>query len=250
MKFVIMHKSTAAMETGAPPPKEIIQGVGQLIGEARQQNAFLGGAGLRPTSTRLHLAYRGGKRTVTPGPFADPRELVAGFVQMKVASREEALAWCDRFAAVLADVDRGVEFYLGPVVEAWDLGVMPRPENPPLRFLLLSLQGDPRAEVSTNDATNEATNQATKTAALLEEMTKAGVLEATGALAGTAKGARVRLERGGKHRVIDGPFAESKELVAGYTLLELPSKAAAIEWAIRLGDIIRVDEVEVREMAA
>ncbi|HLK89492.1 MAG TPA: YciI family protein [Polyangia bacterium] len=235
MRFMIMHKTTAAMETGTPPPKELIQGVGQLIGEARRQNALLGGAGLRPTSTRLHLAYRDGKRTVTPGPFAEPRELVAGFAQMKVATREEALGWCDRFAAVVGDV----ELYLGPVVEGWDLGVMPRPENPPLRFL--SLHAEPRA--------GDDPQRAARLSALAEEMTRAGVLEAAGALAGTGKGARVRFDAG-KPRVIDGPFAESKELVAGYTLLELPSKAVAIEWAIRLAAIIDVDEVEIREMAA
>jgi hypothetical protein len=58
------------------------------------------------------------------------------------------------------------------------------------------------------------------------------------------------LEKGvwGKHRVIDGPFAESKELIAGYSLLELPSKAAAIEWSVRFGQIVKANEVEVRQL--
>ena len=60
----------------------------------------------------------------------------------------------------------------------------------------------------------------TKMAALVEEMTQAGVLEATGALASTKKGARLRFQ-GGKHTVLDGPFTESKELIAGYSMLEL-----------------------------
>ncbi len=247
MKFIVMHKTTAAMESGSPPPKEIIQGVGQLIGEARKQGAFLGGAGLRPTPTRLRIAYRNGQRAITPGPFAEARELVAGFAQMQVATREEALGWCDWIAALLGDVDLGVQIHLGPVVEAWDLGLMPRPENPPLRFL--ALHQDAGGERDAAPGPQIAAAGAAKLAALIAEMTRAGVLEAAGALAGSARGARVRFE-GGKHRVLDGPFAESKELVAGYTLLELPSKGSAIEWAIRLGDIIRVDEVEIREMAA
>jgi hypothetical protein len=78
-------------------------------------------------------------------------------------------------------------------------------------------------------------------------MTKAGVLQATGALAGTKQGARIRYD-GGKRTVIDGPFTESKELVAGYAIIDLPSKAAAIEWATRFGDVVKVNEIEVRLM--
>jgi hypothetical protein len=78
-------------------------------------------------------------------------------------------------------------------------------------------------------------------------MTKAGVLQATGGLLSTKNGARIRFE-GKKRTVVDGPFAESKELVAGYAIIDVPSKAAAIEWALRFGDIVRVNEVEVRQM--
>jgi hypothetical protein len=90
-----------------------------------------------------------------------------------------------------------------------------------------------------------------KMGALIEEMTKAGVLQATGGLASTKNGARIRFERGRngvQHQIIDGPFAESKELVAGYSIVELPSKASAIEWATRFGEIVKVREVEVRQM--
>ncbi len=73
------------------------------------------------------------------------------------------------------------------------------------------------------------------------------MLQATGGLARTKQGARVRF-KAGKHTVIDGPFAESKELVAGYAILNLPSKSAAIEWGVRFGEIVRVNEVEIREL--
>jgi hypothetical protein len=48
--------------------------------------------------------------------------------------------------------------------------------------------------------------------------------------------------------VIDGPFAESKELVAGYAIFDLPSKADAIDWVTRFGEIVKVNEVEIRQM--
>jgi hypothetical protein len=86
-----------------------------------------------------------------------------------------------------------------------------------------------------------------KMGALVDEMTKAGVMQATGGLAGTSKGARIRFDKG-KPTVVDGPFAESKELIAGYAILDLPSKGAAIEWAVRFGQIVQVNEVEVRQM--
>jgi hypothetical protein len=73
------------------------------------------------------------------------------------------------------------------------------------------------------------------------------VLQASGGLQGTKKGARIRFQ-GGKPSVIDGPFAESKELIAGYAIIEVPSKAAAIEWALRFGQVVQVNEVDVRQM--
>ena len=87
-----------------------------------------------------------------------------------------------------------------------------------------------------------------KMGALIDEMTKAGVLQATGGLASTRKGARIRYE-GAKRTVIDGPFAESKELIAGYAIVELPSIAAAIELTKRFGEVVKVNEIEVRQMA-
>jgi hypothetical protein len=238
MRFMIMHKMTEELEKGLPPEPAVMEDVGKLIAEAAKEKIFVSGEGLKPTSQRLHVAYKNGKRTVTAGPFKDARELVAGFALMRVKSRDEALSWCDMFAAVLGDV----ELFMGPVVEVWDLGLEPEPQDHPLRFLCMH-QMDARAE---SDAPPDPAIMA-KMGALVDEMTKAGVLEATGGLASTKKGARVHFE-GGKRTVVDGPFTESKELVAGYAIVDLPSKAAAVEWAKRFGDVVKVHEVEVRQM--
>ncbi|MGH7436708.1 MAG: YciI family protein [Polyangiaceae bacterium] len=238
MRFMVMHKVTDDMEKGLPPPPGIIEGVGKLVRDGLKDGVFVGGAGLKPTAQRLRIVYKDGKRTITEGPFTDARELIAGFAQMKVRSREEAIGWCDRFAAVAGDTD----LFLGPVVEAWDLGVAPKPVNAPLRFLAVH-QADARSESETPPEPAVET----KMRALVEEMTQAGVLEATGALASTKKGARLRFQ-GGKRTVIDGPFTESKELIAGYSMLELPSKAAAIDWAIRFVEVVAVTEIDVRQM--
>jgi len=238
MQFMVMHKMTDEMEKGGPPDHEIIAGVGKLIEEGAKEGVFVSGEGLKPTSQRVHVAYKNGKRTITDGPFTEAKELVAGFALMKVQSKEDALSWCDKFAAVLGDV----ELFMGPVVEPWDLGFVPKPENPPLRVLSMHKM-DARAE---SDAPPDPALMQ-KMGALIDEMTAAGVLESTGGLASTKKGARIRFS-GGKHTVTDGPFTESKEFVAGFAILNLPSKEAAIEWGIRFGHIVKVNEVEVRQM--
>lgn len=238
MRFMVMHKMTEEMEKGLPPDPAIIEGVGKLVEEGLKEKVFVSGEGLKPSSQRVHIAYKNGKRTITDGPFTEAKELVAGFALMRVRSKEEALSWCDRFAAVIGDV----ELFMGPVVEPWDLGMVPKPENPPLRLLAMHKM-DARSE---NEAPPDPQLVA-RMGALVDEMTRAGVLEATGGLASTRKGARIRYE-GGKRTVIDGPFAESKELVAGFAIVDVPSKAAAIEWAMRFGDVVKVNEVEVRQM--
>jgi hypothetical protein len=81
----------------------------------------------------------------------------------------------------------------------------------------------------------------------IEEMSRAGVLIATGGLLPSSHGARVRYE-GGKTTVTDGPFAETKELVGGYAILEAKSKADAIELTKRFLSVVRAGESEVREM--
>ena len=240
MRFMVMHKMTEEMEKGLPPDPAIIAGVDKLVREGLKEKAFVSGEGLKPSSQRTHIAYKNGKRTIADGPFTEEKELIAGFALMRVRSKEQAVSWCDKFAAAIGDV----ELFLGPVVEPWDLGMMPKPENAPLRFLSMHKM-DERAE---NETPPDPELMA-KMGALIEEMTKAGVLQATGSLASTKKGARIRFE-GGKRTVIDGPFAESKELIAGYAILDLPSKAAAIEWAMRFGDVVKVNEVEVRQVTA
>jgi len=82
---------------------------------------------------------------------------------------------------------------------------------------------------------------------LIEEMTKAGVLIATDGLQPSSKGARVRIS-GGKFTVTDGPFIETKELIAGYAILEAKSKEEAIDLAKRFLEVVGEGETEIRLM--
>ena len=82
-----------------------------------------------------------------------------------------------------------------------------------------------------------------------EELVKAGVMLAGEGLLSSAKGARVRFEKSGKKSVIDGPFAETKELVAGFWIWQVKSKEEAIEWVKRCPNPMREDsEIEIRQV--
>ena len=82
---------------------------------------------------------------------------------------------------------------------------------------------------------------------LIEEMTKAGVLLATGGCAPSERGARVRIDSG-KFTVTDGPFPETKELICGYAIIQAKSKPEAVEWTKRFLSVVGNGESEVREM--
>jgi hypothetical protein len=86
---------------------------------------------------------------------------------------------------------------------------------------------------------------------LIEEMTRTGQLVSTAGLRPSAEGVRVRLHRGGKLTVMDGPFTETKEVIGGYAILEAPSKAEAVELTRRFLKVHGTDwnvECEVRQL--
>lgn len=82
---------------------------------------------------------------------------------------------------------------------------------------------------------------------LIDEMTRAGVLLATEGCQPSAKGARVRLSNG-KITVTDGPFTETKELIAGFALIQVKSKEEAIEWTRRFLEVAGDGESEIRQL--
>ena len=109
-----------------------------------------------------------------------------------------------------------------------------------MRFLGL-LKGDEESEVGAPPQ-KELMEKMGK---FIEEITKAGVLVATAGLQPSSKGARVRLSNG-KVTVIDGPFAETKELIASYALLQVSSMAEAVEWTTRFLQVLGGGECELR----
>lgn len=101
MRFMIIVKATQDSEAGVMPKGQLME---QLIAamatyheELAKAGALLDGSGLHPSSKGWRIQYSGGKRTVIDGPFAETKELIAGYTIIQVKSKEEAMEWTRRF---------------------------------------------------------------------------------------------------------------------------------------------------------
>lgn len=234
MRFMIMHKNDQQTEAGQPPPPELVSKMGAFIGEYAQSGRFVDGAGLSGSAHRTRLLFRGGRCTVKHGPYGGEHELPATVLQLKVATREQAIAWGQRYGKVLGDG----ELELGKVNEPWDIGLMPAPENPPLQFLLID-KADAETEAGGRSAQKKA-----ELARLKNEMTKAGVLVKSVTLKPSNTAKRLTFTNNVMH-MKDGPFAESKELIGGFAILDLSGMDEALElcrnYAMILGGTLEID---------
>jgi hypothetical protein len=218
MHFMLMHKNDPHTEAGLPPPMDIVHKMGAFIGEYAKSGRFIDGAGLGGSKTRTRLVFREGRSTVKHGPYAGENELPAATLLIKVRTREEAIGWAERYGKILGDG----EIELGKINEAWDIGLMPAPENPPLQFLLIE-KADAASEAGTRSPKQKSDLTRLKT-----EMTKAGVLLRAYQLAPSAKGKRLHFDNN-ELRVVDGPFAEAKELIGGFSVMNLSGMDEAVE---------------------
>jgi hypothetical protein len=105
MRFMVMHKSNEQNEAGIPPSKELIEEMSKLMEETAKSGVLLAAEGVHASSKGARVSFSGGKRTVTDGPFAEAKELIAGFTILEVNSKEEAIEWATRFANVIGDVE-------------------------------------------------------------------------------------------------------------------------------------------------
>ncbi len=234
MRFMIMHKNDSNTEAGLPPPMDLVHRMGAFIGEYAKSGRFIDGAGLGASKTRTRLVFREGRAAVKHGPYAGEHELPAATLLIKVTTRDEAIGWAERYGKILGDG----EIEVGKVNEPWDIGLMPAPENPPLQFLLIE-----KADAATEAGTRSSKQKADLTR-LKTEMSKAGVLVREIALQPSAKAKRLAFTNNDL-RVIDGPFAESKELIGGFAVMELSTIEEAIElcrgYAAILGGTLEID---------
>ena len=97
MRFMIIVKATKDSEAGVMPKEDRLTEMANYHEELQKAGVLLDGSGLKPTSKGWRVRYSGGKRTVIDGPFAEAKELIAGYTLIQVRSREEAREWARRF---------------------------------------------------------------------------------------------------------------------------------------------------------
>ena len=96
MRFMVMVKATKDSEAGVMPEQSLLEAMGKYNEELVKAGVMLAGEGLHPSSKGARVRFSGSKRTVIDGPFAETKELVAGFWIFQVRSREEAIEWVKR----------------------------------------------------------------------------------------------------------------------------------------------------------
>ena len=122
MRFMILVKASSESEAGQMPTTEMLTEMGKFNEELVKAGVMLAGEGLAPSSKGARIRYAGKKRTVIDGPFAETKELVAGFWIIQVKSKQEAVEWMKR-----APFQEG-EIEIRQVFETEDFGPEMTPE--------------------------------------------------------------------------------------------------------------------------
>ncbi|HEX7060031.1 MAG TPA: YciI family protein [Solirubrobacterales bacterium] len=123
MRFMVLVKASEESEAGVMPSEEDLAAMGKFNEEMVKAGVMLAGEGLHPTSKGVRIRFSGDDRTVIDGPFAETKELLAGYWLIQTRDREEAIEWMKR-----APFDGGTEIEVRQVFEEEDFGEEFTPE--------------------------------------------------------------------------------------------------------------------------
>jgi hypothetical protein len=123
MRVMVLVKADKDSEAGIMPSEDVFTKMGAYNEELVKAGVMLAGEGLHPSRKGLRMRFSGAERTITDGPFAETKELLAGFWLWQVKSFDEAVEWLKR-----APFDGGTEIELRPVFEMEDFGEAMTPE--------------------------------------------------------------------------------------------------------------------------
>jgi hypothetical protein len=126
MRFMILRKADKATEAGVMPSEALLAAMGSYMEQMTKAGVLLGGDGLHPTSKGAKVKFSRGKPTVIDGPFAESKEVIAGWAIIQVGSLAEALDWVKRWPPL--DGDGEVELEIRQIFEADDFGAEFTPE--------------------------------------------------------------------------------------------------------------------------
>ena len=125
MRFMVMVKADKNSEAGVMPSEQLLAEMGKYNEELVRAGVMLAGEGLHPSSKGARVRFSGSKRTVIDGPFAETKDLVAGFWLLQVKSKEEAIEWVKRCPNPMPGES---EIEIRQVFEAEDFGAEFTPE--------------------------------------------------------------------------------------------------------------------------
>lgn len=125
MRFMVLLKADKNTEAGVMPSEQLLADMGRYNEEMVKAGVMLSGEGLQPSSKGARVKFSGGKRTVVDGPFAETKELIAGFWMIQVKSKEEAVEWVKRCPSPL---EGEAEIEIRQVFSAEDFGDAFTPE--------------------------------------------------------------------------------------------------------------------------
>ncbi|AKC86510.1 YciI family protein [Pseudoxanthomonas suwonensis] len=125
MRVMVMVKASPSSEAGAMPSEQLLADMGRFNEELVKAGVMLAGEGLHPSASGVRVRFSGRQRSVVDGPFAETKELVAGFWLWQVRSMEEAIEWAKRCPNPMPE-DSEIE--IRPVFEAEDFGAEFTPE--------------------------------------------------------------------------------------------------------------------------
>lgn len=267
MRFIAMVKSDASSETGRMPDPKELDDMNRFNDELLKAGVMLTGEGLWESAkgARLRCNKATGKVTVIDGPFTEAKELVAGFWMIRTNTKAEAIEWMKRAPF------EGGEVEIRAIYELEDIPQDPSQDEPEnwrekeqemratqsfqasrgkkkMRFI-----GILKGGTDTEAGVMPATDALEKMGAFVEEAAKAGVFLGGEGLKPTSEGVRIRYD-GKKRTTLDGPFTESKEIIAGYSIFAVDSKEEAIAWTKRFVEVdaairsVPEVECEIREL--
>jgi hypothetical protein len=125
---MVIIKANKDSEAGVMPSEQLLTDMGNFNEELVKAGVMLAGEGLHPSSKGKRVRFSGAKRTVIDGPFAETKELIAGFWLWQVKSMEEAVEWLKRCPAPFPDTDVEAEIEIRQVFEAECFGAEFTPE--------------------------------------------------------------------------------------------------------------------------
>jgi len=126
MRFMVLVKATQDSEAGTLPDEKLLADMGKFNEELVKAGVMLAGEGLHPSSKGARVRFSGDKRTVIDGPFAETKELVAGYWLWQVKSKEEAIEWVKRSPNPFPGKESEIE--IRQLYEAEDFGAEFTPE--------------------------------------------------------------------------------------------------------------------------